>query len=206
MLNRAKGWFGGLNLVKKIGVSFAAFFVSMTALGMALPPQQSANNKDVSTTEQKQEISIKSEDTLDKVETKEIAETEVIPFETITEEDPDRTKGETFQAVAGVNGERTIKYTVKYQDGKEIERTKISDEVTKQPITKVIKVGTYVAPTPAQNSNCDPNYSGGCVPIASDVDCAGGSGNGPAYVAGPVQVIGYDKYGLDADDDGIGCE
>jgi hypothetical protein len=44
------------------------------------------------------------------------------------------------------------------------------------------------------------------VPIASDVDCAGGSGNGPAYVSGPVQVLGGDPYGLDADGDGIGCE
>jgi len=52
---------------------------------------------------------------------------------------------------------------------------------------------------------CDPNYSG-CVPIASDVDCAGGSGNGPAYVTGPVKVIGKDIYGLDKDGDGIGCE
>jgi hypothetical protein len=52
---------------------------------------------------------------------------------------------------------------------------------------------------------CDPNYSG-CVPVASDVDCAGGSGNGPAYVDGPVRVIGDDIYGLDGDNDGIGCE
>jgi hypothetical protein len=36
---------------------------------------------------------------------------------------------------------------------------------------------------------CDPNYSP-CVPIASDVDCAGGHGDGPAYVKGPVRVIG----------------
>jgi len=54
-------------------------------------------------------------------------------------------------------------------------------------------------------ARCDPNYDG-CVPIASDVDCAGGSGNGPAYVQGPVQVIGDDIYGLDRDGDGIGCE
>jgi hypothetical protein len=53
---------------------------------------------------------------------------------------------------------------------------------------------------------CDPNYSG-CVPIASDVDCAGGRGNGPAYVDGPVRVIGTDIYDLDGNDnDGIGCE
>ena len=62
------------------------------------------------------------------------------------------------------------------------------------------------APAPVQG-NCDPNYSGACVPIASDVDCAGGSGNGPAYVQGPVRVVGSDIYGLDGNDnDGIGCE
>ncbi len=52
----------------------------------------------------------------------------------------------------------------------------------------------------------DPNYSGAFVPIASDVDCAGGSGNGPAYVKGPVTVIGIDIYGLDRDGDGFACE
>jgi hypothetical protein len=37
------------------------------------------------------------------------------------------------------------------------------------------------------------------VPIASDVDCAGGDGNGPAYTTGPVQVIGTDIYELERD-------
>lgn len=59
-------------------------------------------------------------------------------------------------------------------------------------------------PAPPQ-SKCDPNYTG-CVPVASDVDCAGGSGNGPAYVSGPIRVIGKDIYGLDNDKDGIACE
>jgi resuscitation-promoting factor RpfB len=72
--------------------------------------------------------------------------------------------------------------------------------ITKAPITRVIVIGTKQAP------RCDPNYSGACVPIASDVDCAGGSGNGPAYVQGPVRVVGTDVYGLDADGDGIGCD
>ncbi|MCG7595724.1 hypothetical protein [Mycobacterium sp. PSTR-4-N] len=63
------------------------------------------------------------------------------------------------------------------------------------------------APTPvALAADCDPNYSGACVPIASDVDCAGGSGNGPAYVQGPVTVIGNDIYDLDRDGDGTGCD
>ena len=62
-----------------------------------------------------------------------------------------------------------------------------------------------VVPLVSIPSGCDPNYSG-CVPIASDVDCAGGSGNGPAYVQGPVSVIGADIYGLDRDGDGVACE
>lgn len=61
-------------------------------------------------------------------------------------------------------------------------------------------------PSLSAAQNCDPNYEGACVPIASDVDCAGGSGNGPEYVRGPVRVVGTDIYGLDRDKDGIGCE
>jgi resuscitation-promoting factor RpfB len=53
---------------------------------------------------------------------------------------------------------------------------------------------------------CDSNYAQACVPIASDVDCASGSGNGPEYVAGPVLVVGTDIYDLDRDGDGIACE
>ena len=62
---------------------------------------------------------------------------------------------------------------------------------------------TKARPTMAQ---CDTNYRGACVPIASDVDCAAGSGNGPAYVAGPFHVVGGDPYGLDRDHDGLACE
>lgn len=62
-----------------------------------------------------------------------------------------------------------------------------------------------VSGIPAWSQGCDSNYSP-CVPVAVDVDCAGGSGNGPAYVDGPVTVIGSDIYDLDRDGDGIGCE
>lgn len=69
-------------------------------------------------------------------------------------------------------------------------------------------LGPYVAaPIPQeQSSSCDSNYSGACVPVASDVDCASGSGNGPAYVSGPVTVVGDDIYELDQDGNGVGCE
>jgi hypothetical protein len=71
-------------------------------------------------------------------------------------------------------------------------------------------VGLVVAkpkPTPTStggSSNCTPGYSP-CLPPASDYDCAGGSGDGPKYT-GFVRVTGSDPYGLDADNDGYGCE
>jgi hypothetical protein len=52
--------------------------------------------------------------------------------------------------------------------------------------------------------SCHENYEG-CVPVADDVDCEGGLGDGPAYVKGPVKVIGSDVYRIDTDGDGIAC-
>jgi hypothetical protein len=59
---------------------------------------------------------------------------------------------------------------------------------------KVAGANRFIGDAPQeQSSKCDSNCSG-CVPVASDVDCAGGSGNGPAYVQGPIRVIGSDIY------------
>ncbi|WP_205528625.1 peptidoglycan-binding domain-containing protein [Desertimonas flava] len=68
--------------------------------------------------------------------------------------------------------------------------------------TAVVPVQAVVAASP--RGNCNPNYTG-CVPNDSDVDCAGGRGNGPSYT-GRVEVIGRDVYDLDRDGDGIACE
>jgi hypothetical protein len=60
-------------------------------------------------------------------------------------------------------------------------------------------------PTDPPAQQCDANYSGCLDPNASDYDCEGGSGDGPKYT-GPVEVKGDDHYGLDSDNDGMGCE
>lgn len=60
-------------------------------------------------------------------------------------------------------------------------------------------------PTAKAASNCTPGYSP-CIEPGPDVDCAGGSGNGPRYVNGPVSVTGPDIYDLDRDGDGVGCQ
>ena len=82
--------------------------------------------------------------------------------------------------------------------------TSTAPPTTVRPTTTTVRVTTTAAPT--ARSGCHSSYSG-CVPVASDVDCAGGSGNGPAYTSAKnIRVTGPDEYGLDSDGDGLGCE
>ena len=142
-----------------------------------------------------------------------VTEVVALPFTKQTVEDGALVKGNTVVRTAGRDGSKTVTWSVRTQGGIEVGRTVTREQVTRQPVTEVTAVGTKAPtstpapkPTSTTAAQCDPNYSGACVPVASDVDCAGGSGNGPAYVRGPVQVVGRDIYGLDADHDGIGCE
>ncbi|MCX5069356.1 G5 domain-containing protein [Micromonospora lupini] len=116
-----------------------------------------------------------------------------------TVKDASLAEGKRVVRTRGIDGVRTLTYRVTTTDGVQTGKKLVTSTVTKQPVTEVVAVGTK------KKSNCDPNYSP-CVPIASDVDCAGGSGNGPAYVSGVVTVIGDDIYDLDRDNDGYGCD
>ena len=76
---------------------------------------------------------------------------------------------------------------------------------TRPPATK--PPATMPPTTKPPASNCDPAYPDACLHDGiGDYDCAGGSGNGPNYVAGPIRVLAPDPFGLDSDHDGIGCE
>jgi hypothetical protein len=73
--------------------------------------------------------------------------------------------------------------------------------------TRLHANSTGSRPVPSPSSTCDPSYKGACLkPNVTDYDCAGGSGDGPYYVKGPITVVGDDHYGLDRDGDGIACE
>jgi hypothetical protein len=127
-----------------------------------------------------------------------------IAFQRLTVQDASLAKGRKVVSTKGVAGTRRLTYELTLENGVQTGKRLLGQVVVTQPVSQVTSIGTKVAePT---GGGCDPNYAGGCVPIASDVDCAGGSGNGPAYVVGPVQVVGTDIYRLDADHDGIGCE
>jgi hypothetical protein len=134
------------------------------------------------------------------VEKRIVIETERVPFTTETVDDPSLAKGTSRVRTRGVAGVKTLTYEVTFTNGTQTGKNLVNEAVTTAPVTQVTATGTKETP------QCDPNYSGACVPIASDVDCLGGKGDGPAYVQGPVRVIGTDIYHLDSDHDGIGCE
>ncbi|MBF4599225.1 G5 domain-containing protein [Frigoribacterium sp. VKM Ac-1396] len=156
------------------------------------------------------------------VDVSRVDESESVPFESVSVEDANRDIGSSAVTTAGQAGTKVRTYEVTSTDGVETGRTLVGEIVTLAPVQQVTSVGTrvpYVAPAPVAapapvsapapapaTGGCDSNYSGACVPVASDVDCAGGSGNGPAYIQGPVTVVGSDVYDLDRDGDGIACD
>jgi resuscitation-promoting factor RpfB len=170
----------------------------------AAPPSEAASTSEAAPTEDVTEEAapVQPTPTTPAAVKKTVTATVKIAYKTKRVEDDSLAEGRTRVRTKGVNGVKTITYEVTTVDGKQTARRVVSTEITRKPVTKVIAVGTKVA---APADDCDPNYSP-CVPIASDVDCAGGSGNGPAYVRGPVTVIGSDIYDLDRDGDGTACD
>ena len=69
---------------------------------------------------------------------------EEIPFTTVTRENPQLPLGQTQVIVTGVNGRRTIFYSVSTTaDGKE-ERTLVNSAVSQEAVAQVVEVGTAV--------------------------------------------------------------
>ena len=193
MLTIVIGWVKGLSLVGKTSL----VLVMMSTAGAVV----SANTPRVSHILNNENV--KSVETVKKT-SETIYEYETIFYRKQTVDDPSLEKGKTRIVQNGVNGERTKTYLITSEDGKESMRALVNDEITEDAIDEITALGTYEPPV--QQASCDSNYTGACVPIASDVDCGSGDGNGPAYVYSRVIVVGSDIYGLDRDGDGIGCE
>ena len=77
-----------------------------------------------------------------------VTSTEVVPFQTITQNDATLPKGQTKVVQEGVNGERTILTEVTTVDGKQTNKV-LRNTITKQPVNKVIAVGTKEEAVPA---------------------------------------------------------
>lgn len=197
-----------LSKAKKIILGTGAFILLMSIIspGTEPPKKEDLASQNTNTSAQVKgdstETTNRDEPKQPVIETKLVEQTLAIPYTSVTRNDSSLPKGQKSTA-PGINGEKVITFKVTYTDGKETAREVASEKVTKQPTNEVVTIGTKVAEQP--RTDCNPNYAG-CVPNASDVDCADGSGNGPAFVRGPIKVTGSDVYKLDRDHDGLACE
>ena len=199
MFTKALTWAKGLSTIVKIGLLTGIALVQGTVISaiVSTPTTKKASQPPVNT-----EIVESSPVVSTKIETEEIP----LGFEETTENSSTLEAGKTQIKTEGVVGLKIITHEVTITDGKETSRKVKSEEISKKPVNKVTIVGTYIKPAPAPKpspkqvgSNCDPNYSGGCVPLVSyDLDCPD--------ISFSVKVIGSDPHGFDRDRDGIGCE
>jgi hypothetical protein len=103
------------------------------------------SNKDTSNNKENNDKNGSSTSSKPSITTKEITKTESISYKTIKENDSTLEKGKEKVKRNGSNEVRTITYKVTYKDGKETSRSRISSEVTRNPVNKIISVGTKVA-------------------------------------------------------------
>lgn len=95
---------------------------------------------------------------LDRVTGGEVTETEAIPYETEKIETNDLYVGQTKVQQKGEKGTLKKTYSVTYVNGKESARKLVSKEVTKEPVNKIVLVGTKVKSNFLKTSSTPKNY------------------------------------------------
>ena len=170
-------------------VALLSIFVTMFGYGSVLAATEPASVKEARAAEetakhkaQEDQTAKENADTQRKLEEakKPVVKTETkieaIPFESTTQDDNTLDAGKTRVSSEGVDGERTITYEVTYVLDKETARKEIENEITKQPISKVTQVGTYVAPVYVSPSLPQSNVRIGAVCEDGSHSSATGSG------------------------------
>ena len=74
----------------------------------------------------------------------ELKEEETIPFKTITKDDPNMDKGRSRVEQAGKTGTKVKTYLVRRENGTEVSRELIKEEVTVEPENKIVYLGTRI--------------------------------------------------------------
>jgi len=174
MLGAIRAWFAALSTVAKVGVVSAAVVAGGAATSSLTPQQQTPTGGTSTSVCSSQRTTT--------------TETQPIPFDKTTVNDPNTSKGQTSIQTAGVNGVETQTYDVtSYSPSGCLQDTKVltKEVVTTQPVTEVTSVGTYVAPVQptctngtyvntAGNTVCSPETSS-TVPAGATAQCVDGT-------------------------------
>ncbi|WP_346889413.1 3D domain-containing protein [Clostridium sp. UBA1056] len=88
-----------------------------------------------------------------------VDEVQPIAFETETRNNSELKQGVEEVVQDGSNGERTITTEVVYENGKEVNRRVVKEVVSKNPINKILDIGTLVAvERPSRGSSSDQDF------------------------------------------------
>lgn len=85
-----------------------------------------------------------------RVQTKEIKETKPIDYTTVVKKDDDAEQGIKKTLQEGQLGEKETTLKVVYENGKEVSRKAISETIKKQPVQKIMAMGTLGVYTPSR--------------------------------------------------------
>lgn len=162
MKDKVAKWFKGLSTGAKIAVVLSSAFWALVGAGMV----SAAVGPHTPTPPPKPPVvTTPVEKPGPKIEKKEVVDQSDVGFSVKNQDDPNADKGTTKTIQEGALGVKTVKYEVTYTDGVETARRVTSDEVTKQPVDKIVAVGTYVAPAP------EPPAPTGCYPLSNGGNC-----------------------------------
>lgn len=115
-----------------------------------------------------------------------IVETEAIEYETVYEDDSSMFKGQEEVSRNGENGEKQVTYQVTYVDGEEESREAAEETVTKEPVNKVIRVGTQEESSPSSSERS-------VVSKKAFYDC-NGSGHGYYEITYSDGSVEYEEF------------
>lgn len=105
-------------------------------------PPESIQNDSQATIASGQEIFVS------KIEKNEITETQVVDMPVEYSDDWEIMEGESKVLQEGNQGEKTIKYLITLENGQEVNKELVSEEITSQPVPKKIALGKKPVPAP----------------------------------------------------------
>jgi uncharacterized protein YabE (DUF348 family) len=110
------------------------------------------NEKDKINPEVKATLSGNLEVTVIRVKEEIETQIQTVAYKTVKQTDDNLDKGATKVLQDGIDGEKEVAVKVTYEDGKIVSREKVSENIKKSPIDKIIAVGTLSWFTPSRGA------------------------------------------------------
>jgi resuscitation-promoting factor RpfB len=128
--------------------------------------------------------------TVVRVRSEGVVEEEAVPFNELRTEDPNAFKGDETVLQQGIEGQMDRSFSQVVVDGRVTERVLLEEVVTRQPVDKIVSVGTKERPAPPPG----PSPTGDGLNWAALAECE--SGGNPRAVSSNGRYFGLYQFSL----------